>query len=104
MDYLNAKNARGELPILFTSIGRWWGTNPKTKKQEEIDIIAEVDATTALFAECKWTNKMVDSHVLNNLIRKSQIFDYPIKHYYFLKAFLLKIVLNLRIEFQILSL
>ena len=40
MDYLNAKNAKGELPILYTSIGRWWGTNAATHGQEEIDLIA----------------------------------------------------------------
>ena len=26
-DYLMHKNAAGELPILFTDIGRWWGND-----------------------------------------------------------------------------
>lgn len=43
MDYLNAKNAKGELPILYTSIGRWWGTNAATHGQEEIDLIAMME-------------------------------------------------------------
>ena len=29
----------------FSDLGRWWGTNPKTKTQEEIDIMgADKDA------------------------------------------------------------
>ena len=55
MDYLNAKNAKGELPILYTSIGRWWGTNAATHGQEEIDLIAN-DGKDYLFGECKWRN------------------------------------------------
>ena len=38
--YLQQCNARGELPVLCTQIGRWWGTNPRIRRQEEIDIVA----------------------------------------------------------------
>lgn len=31
-DYLLRKNREGSLPILFTGIGRWWGTDPKTRQ------------------------------------------------------------------------
>ncbi len=81
-EYLWELLRKGKSPIKFRSIGRWWGTNKATKQQEEIDIIGEQDKATALFAECKWTNKKVDSHVLNNLIRRSRIFNYLNNGYY----------------------
>lgn len=34
----------------FSDLGRWWGTNPKTKTQEEIDIMG-ADKDAALFGE-----------------------------------------------------
>ena len=66
MDYLNAKNAKGELPILYTSIGRWWGTNAATHGQEEIDLIAN-DGKDYLFGECKWRNEKLDISVLKTI-------------------------------------
>jgi hypothetical protein len=34
----------------FHTIGRWWGSNPKEKKEEEIDIIALDETNKAFFA------------------------------------------------------
>lgn len=31
----------------------WWGTDPKTRKQEEIDIMGVEDKNTTLFGEGK---------------------------------------------------
>lgn len=65
-DYLLRKNSQGLLPILFTEIGRWWGTNPKLKREEEIDIVAK-DGDFYLFCECKWRNQPLDYNVLATL-------------------------------------
>ena len=65
----------------FNDIGRWWGTNPKTKQQEEIDIMG-TDKDSALFAECKWTNEKVDLGVLETLMERSALFNYKKKHFY----------------------
>ncbi len=72
----------GKCAIDFTDIGRWWGTNPKTRQQVEIDIMGIADKNTALFAECKWTNEKVDLGVLEDLEEKSMLFHFPNKHYY----------------------
>jgi hypothetical protein len=72
-DYLYRKNSQGELPILFTSIGRWWGTNPKDRKQVEIDLIAE-DDNSYLMCECKWRNEALGMSVLSELQRKADVF------------------------------
>ena len=72
----------GKCAINFTELGRWWGANPKTRKQEEIDIVGVADKNTALFAECKWTNEKVDRGVLEKLIERSELFPHTNKHYY----------------------
>lgn len=80
--YLWKQLLSGNCPVEFTSLGRWWGNNPKEKRQEEIDIMGEQDKTTALFAECKWTNEKVDLSVLETLIKRSELFCYKKKHFY----------------------
>lgn len=69
-------------PVEFSDIGRWWGTNPKTRTQEEIGIMGEADKNTALFCECKWKNEDVDISVLNTLIDRSSLFNYADKYYF----------------------
>lgn len=72
----------GESPVDFQDIGRWWGTDPSTRTQTEIDIMGEQDKDTALFAECKWTNERVDASVLETLVKRSQLFHYENTHLY----------------------
>ena len=72
----------GKCPVEFSSLGRWWGNDPAEKKQTEIDIMGEQDKTTALFAECKWTNEKVDLGILETLIKRSKLFAYTNVHYY----------------------
>ena len=80
--YLWKQLLSGNCPAEFASLGRWWGNNPKEKRQEEIDIMGEQDKNTALFAECKWTNEKVDLGVLETLVKRSELFHYKTKHYY----------------------
>ena len=80
--YLWELNRKGKAAISFTSLGRWWGNDPKQKSQTEIDIIGEADKNTALFGECKWTNDKVDVGVLELLIERSKLFHYKKVHYY----------------------
>lgn len=63
-------------PVEFKELGRWWGTDPSTHSQTEIDIMGEQDQDTALFGECKWTNEKVDVGVLDALVRRSNLFHY----------------------------
>ncbi len=80
--YLWKQLLDGKCPVEFSSLGRWWGTNPKEKIQEEIDIMGEQDKNTALFAECKWTNEKIDLGVLETLVKRSKLFKYENVHYY----------------------
>ena len=72
----------GECPVEFSSLGRWWGTDPSAKCQVEIDIMGEQDKDTALFGECKWTNEKVDLNILETLIHRSRLFHYKDTHLY----------------------
>ena len=80
--YLWQQLLSGNCPVEFTSLGRWWGNDPKEKMQVEIDIMGEQAKNTALFAECKWTNEKVDLGVLETLVKRSNLFSYKTKHYY----------------------
>lgn len=71
----------GKCAVNFTDLGRWWGANPKTKSQEEIDIMG-TDKDSALFGECKWTNEKVDLGVLETLVERSTLFSYKKTHFY----------------------
>ncbi|MCL1982518.1 MAG: ATP-binding protein [Clostridiales bacterium] len=78
--YLWRENLAERLPFYFRDAGRWWGTNPRKKQEEEIDIIA-IDDSQAIFCECKWRNEAVGRTVLDGLIEKSQMFNYRVKYY-----------------------
>ena len=80
--YLWKQLLMGKAPIEFISLGRWWGNDPRQKKQTEIDIMGEQDKQSALFAECKWRNEKVDLEILETLIGRSQLFPYKNVHYY----------------------
>ncbi len=71
-----------ESPVQFKELGRWWGTDPSTRSQTEIDIMGEQNKDIALFGECKWTNEKVDAGVLETLVRRSKIFHYSEVHLY----------------------
>jgi len=72
---------RNALPFFIGSLGRWWGTNDKTRLQEEIDIMAERNGE-ALLAECKWKNANIGVDVLRELQRRSKMFKFESVHYY----------------------
>ena len=60
-------------PISFKKIGRWWGNNPKERREEEIDFIA-FSGESAVFGECKWRSTQIGEDVLDDAIRKSELF------------------------------
>ncbi|MCD8380245.1 MAG: ATP-binding protein [Lachnospiraceae bacterium] len=71
-----------ESPVVFSDLGRWWGTDPATRSQIEIDIMGVQDQDNALFGECKWTNEKVDQGVLDTLMYRSGLFHYKHTHIY----------------------
>ena len=72
----------GTLDFLFRGIGTWWGTNPKTKRSEEIDIVLEGMGGNLIIGECKWRNELVDVDVLDTLKRRGALLENKITRYY----------------------
>ena len=82
--YLSMQNSRTDscLPFKIRQIGRWWGTNPKTKSEEEIDIVGINDKiSSVVFCECKYRADPVDIQVLAALINKAERWNYKRKYY-----------------------
>jgi len=73
--YMIIQMKNNNLPIPVGKIGKWWGNNPKLKRQEETDILI-FNKDSAIFGECKWTNALVDVDVLNDLREQSRLFSY----------------------------
>ncbi len=71
-DYLLYKSGRGELPFRIMKLGKWWGNNQATKKEEEIDLLGLGD-NQAIIGECKWTNARVGIGELERLREKGSI-------------------------------
>lgn len=75
-----------ELPCAFHEIGRWWGSNPQLKRQEELDIVA-ANAGSAIVAECKWRNEKTDMDVVETLLMRTKLLPYKqVYHYVFSKS------------------
>lgn len=83
-DYLLYQNSLGNLPILFTESGRWWGSNSQSKDHEqvEIDLVAK-EGRDYLICECKWRNEPLDYPVLSALRRKADIMNRNREHTWF---------------------
>lgn len=80
-EYLWERLLQNDLRFTFLDLDSWWGNNPQTKKQEEIDIMG-TSGHTSLFGECKWKNELVDTPVLDQFIHRSQMFSYVDNHYF----------------------
>lgn len=74
--YLWQENLKGNLPLIFSDLGRWWGTDPVEKKSVEIDIIADNEVGQAILAECKWRNELTGESELKDLLDQSRLFHY----------------------------
>jgi AAA+ ATPase superfamily predicted ATPase len=91
---------RGETPFFVGNMGRWWGTNPSTRAQDEIDIIS-LHNDSAIFAECKWRDEDAGMDVYSELKRKSGLFRFGTAYYYiFVKSGFKKELLRLAHELQ----
>lgn len=80
-EYLSryAKN----LPILLNSVGHWWGTDSKTRKEVQIDIVGTpVEGNEYLIGSCKYRNEKIGIDELEliqkyaSVFRKDGVFHY----------------------------
>jgi AAA+ ATPase superfamily predicted ATPase len=84
-EYLHRQNGTDKLPFPFFDIGRWWGNDPKEKRQAEIDIVATYkQERKALFCECKFRNEPLNQAAVDGLIKNSMLLDGFDENYYYL--------------------
>ena len=59
-EYVMKLAKKENLPFIPYQLGRWWGTNPYTKDQDDVDLLAlDKSSKKAILIECKFTNKLV---------------------------------------------
>lgn len=75
---------QGNIPIVYGKLGSWWGTNKKTKRQEEMDVCGfDISEENILLGECKWKNTNVDLAVLQVLLQRGEdLFSWQNKAYF----------------------
>ena len=76
------------LPFDLADVGQWWGTDPREKKQIQIDIVGvPVQESNEKIAEylmgaCKFKNEKIGLNELELLERYATIFAKGEKYYY----------------------
>lgn len=65
---------RGELPFPVFEFGQWWGTDPKTREQVDIDVVAANRNEKRVFVgECKWRNRFDWAEAARTLEHRAQL-------------------------------
>ena len=72
-----------DLPILLSTVGQWWGTDSKTRKEVQIDIVGTpVEGNEYLIGSCKYRNEKIGMDELEliqkyaSVFRKDGLFHY----------------------------
>lgn len=73
-----------DLPILLHDIGQWWGTDSKTRKEVQIDIVGTpLEGNEYLIGSCKYRSEKIGMDELELLRRYAPVFrENGIFHYY----------------------
>lgn len=75
-NYLMKISGEKKLPFLLLKIGRWWGNNPKLRREEEIDIVGVNPVEKKVFlGECKYRNEKVRVEVAQQLEEKGMLMN-----------------------------
>ncbi len=81
-EYVWALAAKDRSPVYFEDLGRWWGTDSRTQREMEIDLMGVRGNAPVLFGECKWNSSPMDSSILNSLLEKSSLFSSRTRHFF----------------------
>lgn len=74
-----------DVPIVISNIGRWWGTNAKTKKEVEIDIVGTpAEGKEYIIGSCKYRNTPVGTDELEMLKDYANTFGKGEKYHFYI--------------------
>ncbi|MCM1125887.1 MAG: ATP-binding protein [Lachnospiraceae bacterium] len=75
----------GDVPVLLSEVGQWWGTDAKTRKEIQIDLVGTpVEGNEYLIGSCKYRNEKVGVNELELLHRYASVFNEKGKFYYYI--------------------
>lgn len=74
-----------DLPINLNEIGQWWGTDPKKKKQVQIDIVGTpAEGREYIIGSCKYRNEKIGLDELDLLREYAAVFGRGDKYHYYI--------------------
>ena len=74
-----------DLPILLSAVGQWWGTDSKTGKEVQIDIVGTpVEGGEYLIGSCKYRNEKIGVDELELLQKYASVFRKDGVFHYFI--------------------
>ncbi len=84
LEWLLSEALENCLPVEVTSVGTWWGTDPKAHSQTDIDVVAANRISkAALIGECKYRNSFDETAAVESILDKARLLkDYRVEKYY----------------------
>jgi len=83
--YLIRLAKQRRLPFVPHTIGRWWGSDPRTRKEDDIDILAlDKSGQSAIFCECKYRSKPFAMDEYHDFLNATAILTKPVNRFYYL--------------------
>lgn len=74
-----------QLPIPLQSVGQWWGTDPSTRKQVQIDIVGTpIEGTEYIIGSCKFRKESIGIDELELLKKYAQVFGKGSKYHFYI--------------------
>ena len=74
-----------DLPIELSEIGQWWGTDPKKKKQIQIDIVGGPgEGRDYIIGSCKYRNEKIGLDELELIRECASVFGKVLNYHYFI--------------------
>lgn len=73
------------LPIMLSEVGQWWGTDPKARKEVQIDIVGTpVEGDEYIIGSCKYKNEQIGIDELELLKHYASVFGKGSKYHYYI--------------------
>lgn len=71
--WLEREGILGRFPAEMMKIGKWWGTDNKTRSQAEIDIVSMDTSGNMFFGECKWRDRPMQAGDIDKLVHRANL-------------------------------
>lgn len=74
-----------DVPVVLSDIGQWWGTDPKAKKEVQIDIVGTpTEGNEYVIGSCKYRNNPIGVDELELLKHYAEVFGKGEKYHFYI--------------------